>query len=179
MQKELKMNWSQGVFMFKKFLLLIIILMFASTGAFAEKSYTLKAGIAMIDRVPKELYGTWRVKSTLVTTNNEQIFKKSTVDLWNLSRVGNVITLDNPFTGAKASVVIDEVRDKVIKFKKIGDYDGKKLSDVVQLELSGDRFSGENSLKLDTLSDIDKSVIKTDKATYKLSGEKISGASVK
>lgn len=132
----------------------------------------------MEDRVPKAFYGTWRVKSVRVSSTNEEIFKPSTVDLWNLSRSGNVITLENPFSGAKASITVSEVNGQAIKFKKIGDFDGKKLSDVVQLKLEGDRFSGENYLILNTLSGSDKSVIKSEKATYKLSGEKISGSSI-
>lgn len=146
---------------------------------YAEEAYTLKCGVS-IDKVPKEFYGTWRVASELVSTNNEKIFKKNSVDLWNLSKSGDVITLDNPFSGARASITLDSVEGKLIKFKKQGDYDGKKLTDVVQLRLNGDYFSGENNLTLQTLSDIDnKTVIKTEKATYKLSGEKISGSTIK
>lgn len=164
--------------MLKKFLLLFLITIFGAIGVFADQTPTLKAGVSMVDRVPKTLFGTWRVSSTLLSTNSETTFKKNTVDLWNLSRSGNVITLDNPFSGANASIVVDEVSDKSIKFKKVGDYDGKKLIDIVQLKLSGDTFSGENSLILNTISE-SGSVIKSEKATYRLTGEKISGSSIK
>lgn len=163
----------------KIFLLLICIFVSCGMGLCAEQTYTLKTGISMEDRVPKGFYGTWRVQSTRVSTNNQEIYKSSTVDLWNLSRNGNVITLENPFTGAKASIKVSVVDGQTIRFKKIGDFEGKKLSDEVQLKLNGDRFSGENYLILETISDIDKSVIKREKATYKLSGEKISGSSIK
>lgn len=158
--------------MYKRIILLLIVFLIGVVGITAEKSYTLKAGVSMVDKVPKAFYGTWRVKSTLVSTNNNQIFKQSTVDLWNLSRSGNVITLNNPFTGATASIVLAQVKDKVIRFQKTGDYDGKKLTDVVQLKLSEDIFSGENYLTLETASE-------SYKATYHLSGEKISGSSIK
>lgn len=164
--------------MFKKILLLIFICSFAAVGVFAEQTYTLKAGISMADRVPKEFYGTWRVTSNLVSTNNDVIFKQSTVDLWNLSRADNVITLENPFTGARASIVVNQVEGKVIKFQKQGDYDDKKLTDVVQLQLNGDKFSGTNNLILNTVG-TEGTILKSDKATYKLSGEKISGTSIK
>jgi len=52
--------------------------------------------------------------------NAEEIFKPKSVDLWNLSRAGNVITLDNPFSGANASIVINTVDGRTIKFKRIG-----------------------------------------------------------
>lgn len=157
----------------------ILLLMFVFTsGVLAETPYTIKAGVS-IDSIPKELYGTWRVSSKLGSTNNEEIFKESNIDLWNLSRVGNVITLDNPFSGAHASIMVDEVKGSFIKFKKIGDYDNKILTDTVKLNLSKGTFTGENDLKLDTKSEVDGHVIKTEWATYSLRGEKISGASIK
>lgn len=165
--------------MFKKLFIILILVFSAVTWAVAGQSYTLKAGVSMVDKVPKAFYGTWRVTSHLVTTNSHAAFKESSVDLWNLSRAGNVITLDNPFSGAKASIVVDEVTDKVIRFKKIGDYDGKRLTDIVKLQLNGDKFSGENNLILDTVSSVDNSVVKSERATYKLNGEKISGSSIK
>ena len=161
----------------RKLILLILILFLTVSCVFAGET-VLKVGIS-IDKVPKELYGTWRVTSKLVSSNNQEIFKPDSVDLWNLSRSNNVITLDNPFSGAHASIILDEVTDKVIKFKKIGDYDNKKLTDTVQLILSKETFTGVNYLKLDTISEVDGHVIKSENATYRLTGEKISGASIK
>lgn len=142
----------------------------------AEQTYTLKTGIS-IDKVPKEFYGSWRVTSKVLTSTGDGIFKGSCIDLWNLSRVGNVITLDNPFSGAHASISVDEVNGKIIRFSKVGDFDGNKLTDTVEITLGKESFTGTNYLKLDTIS-ADGHVIKTDKATYKLVGEKISGASI-
>ena len=164
--------------MLKKVLLFIFICLFSSFGVFAEESYTLKAGISMVDRVPNEFYGTWRVKSSLISSNNDVIFTSGSVDLWNLSKADNVITLENPFTGARASIVVNQVEGKVIKFQKQGNYDDKKLTDVVELKLMGDKFSGTNSLILNTVG-TDGTVTKSDRAKYSLSGEKISGASIK
>lgn len=154
------------------------ILYFAFTPVFAEETYTLKTGIS-IDKIPKDFYGTWRVSSKLISTNSDATFKEGSVDLWNLSRVGNVITLDNPFSGAKASITVSDINGRAIKFKKVGDYDSKKLSDTVQLVLGKDTFKGTNNLKLDTTSEVDGHVIKTEWAIYSLSGEKISGSSIK
>lgn len=161
----------------RKILLLILTIFLVASAVFAEGTYTLKAGVS-IDKVPKDFYGTWRVSSKLLSSNNDEIFKKSSVDLWNLSRAGNVITLDNPFSGAKASITISDLKDRAIKFKKIGDSEGKKLSDTVQLVLGKDTFKGINNIKLDTISEIDGRVIRTEWATYGLMGEKISGANV-
>ena len=162
----------------KKLILLFCITILAISSAFADETYVLKAGISL-DKIPKEFYGTWRVSSQLVDTNTDGTFKEKNVDLWNLSRVGDVITLDNPFSGAKASISVDEVSGRLIKFKKIGTYDSKKLTDTVQLNLGKDSFTGTNNLKLETVSELDGHIIKSEWGTYKLTGEKISGASIK
>lgn len=161
----------------KKLFLFFAIILLSLTCVFAEENYTLKTGIS-IDKVPKDFYGTWRVSSKLLSTNSEGLFKENSVDLWNLSRTDNVITLDNPFSGAKASITLSSVDGRAIKFKKTGDYDGKKLTDTVQLVLEKDTFKGVNNLKLDTISTLDGKVIKTEWATYNLTGEKISGENI-
>ena len=154
----------------------ICYLLFASCVNAADM--VLKAGVS-IDKVPKELYGTWRVSSKRVSTSDEGLFKENTVDLWNLSRAGNVITLDNPFSGAHASISVNEVSDKAIKFEKVGAWDNsQKLTDVVELTLGKETFTGVNYLKLDTL-DANGHITESAKATYKLTGEKISGAAIK
>lgn len=157
--------------------ILICILHFAVTTVLAA-DMVLKSGIS-IDKVPKDFYGTWRVTSKLISTNAQGLFKEKNVDLWNLSRVNDVITLNNPFSGASASIIISNLDGRSIKFKKIGDYDGKKLTDTVQLTLGKDTFKGVNNLKLDTVSEIDRHVLKTEWATYNLTGEKISGEAIK
>lgn len=173
--------WSFLSFCLSAFLLLFPLSFFLfplQNAIAAEQAYTIKAGIS-IDKVPKDFYGTWRVTSKLISTNAKGLFKENNVDLWNLSRVGDVITLDNPFSGAKASITISSLSDRSIKFKKTGDYEGKKLTDTVQLILGKETFKGVNNLKLDTISEIDRHVLKTEWATFNLTGEKISGETIK
>lgn len=159
-----------------KILVLILTIFFTVSCVLAGET-VLKAGVS-IDKVPKDLYGTWRVRAKRLSTNSEGIFKDSSVDLWNLSRSGDVITLDNPFSGAKASVIINYVQNRAIKFRKIGDYDGKKLTDTVQITLGKDTFKGTNNLRLETFSEIDGRVVQTQWAFYSVEGEKISGESI-
>lgn len=165
---------------FKTFFVLAIVILitaFVALSTTAEQTYTLSTGIS-IDKIPNELYGTWRVSSKLSATNAQDNFKSTSTDLWNLSREHDVITLSNPFSGAKASISFDEVSGKFIRFTKIGNYDGKKLTDTVQLTLEKETFTGKNTIKLDTIAD-DGHVIKSEWANYTLSGEKISGSSIK
>lgn len=180
-KKEDKMRkcveaWQKKLRIYTSCLLVFGYLLF-NLNALAEQT-VIKTGIS-IDKVPKDFYGTWRVTSKIISTNAEGVFKKNSVDLWNLSRVNDVITLHNPFSGANASITISSVEGRSIKFKKTGDYDGKKLTDTVQLTLEKDTFTGVNNLKLDTISEADGHVLKTEWATYNLKGEKISGESIK
>lgn len=161
----------------KKALLLILTIFLFLSAAFAEQT-VLKTGVS-IDKVPKGFYGTWRVSSKLTSTNSPDTFKENNVDIWNLSRVGNVITLDNPFSGANASITLNVVEGSFIKFRKIGNYDNKKLTDTVRMKLNKDSFTGYNDLKMDTISEVDGTVLKTQWATYSIQGEKISGSSIK
>ena len=100
------------------------------------------------------------------------------IDLWNLSKSGDVINLCNPMTGASASVSVEYVKGNTIRFTKEGNYDNQLLTDTVEITLSGNKFTGVNYLSLRTYSDADNSLLKEKTATYYLQGDKISGTSV-
>ncbi len=155
----------------KKILLGLMLLIGISTCA-----ETLQAGVSKIDMLPDDFFGSWRVVAKIDKQSGSTNFKPNTIDLWNLSRSGDVINLNNPFTGASASVKLEHVEGNIIRFSKVGDFDNKKLTDTVDLKLNGDTFTGINSLKLETFSTYDNSLIQTDTALYILKGEKISGA---
>ncbi len=160
---------------FIKQILIIIVFLLGIT----VSAETLTAGVSKVEMVPNSFYGSWRVIAKIDKQSSNGIyFKPQTVDLWNLSREGDVINLNNPFTGASASVTVDYVNGNIIRFTKTGEYDNKKLTDTVDLKLNGDTFTGINSLTLETFSIRDKSLIKKDTATYVLRGEKISGSSI-
>lgn len=159
----------------KKFLLTILLLIFGIT----VQAEVLQAGISKIDSLPNSFYGSWRVVAKVDKQTGNINFRPQTVDFWNLSRSGDVINLNNPFTGADASVKLDYVEGNLIRFTKTGEYDGnKRLTDTVDLKLSGDTFTGVNYITLETFSNIDNSLIKKDSAIYILKGEKISGSSI-
>ncbi len=143
-----------------------------------DKDMVLKSGISLVENVPQGLMGNWRVFSELKKTDNPSRFKSQNIDLWNLSKQNGVIKLQNPFSGAEAEINVDEVSDNFIKFTKIGKYDSKRLTDTVELRLNNNSFTGVNIIKLESLSDIDNSVIKTETARYNLKGERISGTSI-
>lgn len=160
--------------MLRKILILFILLFGLSVCA-----ETLKAGITKIDALPNSFYGSWRVMAKVDKQSGTMNFLPQTVDFWNLSRAGNVINLNNPFTGASASVKLDYVEGNIIRFTKTGKYDTNRvLTDTVDLKLNGNTFTGINYITLETFSTYDNSLIKKDTATYILKGEKVSGTSI-
>ncbi len=156
-------------------LLLISVIMFAPV--MSEETYTLQAGVS-IDKVPKAIFGSWRVNAKIVEASDYKLFKPKSTDLWNLSRVGNVLNLSNPFTGASADVSINAAQGNVVSFTRIVDFDNKKLTDSVTIRLNNNTFSGINDLKLEEFSLVDGHKMKSNTARYEISGEKISGDNV-
>ena len=153
-----------------KFILLFFISVICCSASFAYNETTVLSG--EVTMIPRTFYGTWRVVSSKIDSDSN-IFKEKSLDIWNLSRTGNVISLCNPFNGAKAEITIERVEANDIVFTKIGNYGKKILTDKVELSIDNDSFTGTNTIKLDTYSD--GKLIKTETATYKIRGEKIAG----
>lgn len=153
-----------------KFILLFFISVICCSASFAHNETTVLSG--EVTMIPRTFYGTWRVVSSKIDSDSN-IFKEKSLDIWNLSRTGNVISLCNPFNGAKAEITIERVEANDIVFTKTGNYGKKILTDKVELSIDNDSFTGTNTIKLDTYSD--GKLIKTETATYKIRGEKIAG----
>ena len=144
----------------------------------SAKADVIKAGVSL-EHVPKALYGSCRVNAKLDKTNSPASFRPQSIDFWTISRVNDLIKLDNPFSGANAEISVQTVEDEIIVFSKRLPYQGNKvLTDTVTMRLKENEFSGINTLRLETFSLIDNHLIKTETATYHITGEKISGDSV-
>lgn len=158
----------------RKFICLIITLFIAITA----NATTLKTGIS-IEQMPKALYGTWRVNAKLDTTNAPSIFKPQSADIWNMTRTGNKITLENPLSGANAEISVQTIEGNLVVFSKRLPYNNNKfLTDTITIRINENEFSGINTLTLESYSLIDNHLMKTETATYHIKGEKISGSNV-
>lgn len=158
----------------KKILSLLLILFFSNY----VNAAVLEAGISA-DYVPKALFGSWRVTAKLDKTNSPSTFRPQSVDFWNLSRIGDTIKLENPFSGANAEISVQTVEGNIVVFSKKLPYQGNKvLTDTVTLRLDNNNFSGINTLKLESFSLVDNHLLKIETATYHITGEKVSGDSV-
>jgi hypothetical protein len=138
---------------------------------------TIKMGIS-VDKVPVAFFGCWQVYAQLEKTNNYSTFKPKSQDLWNLSRTGDVIKLENPFTKAYAQVELKQTEGNVVVFSKTSTYDNKVLRDTVTIRIDGETFGGYNDISVETLSLYDGHVIKKDTAKYFIKGKKLAGTSV-
>ena len=157
----------------KKFLVLLFIIIFTQT-ANAE---VFNLGVS-IDEVPKELFGSWRITAKMDKTNSPRTFKAQSLDFWELSRLGDTIKLNNPYSGANAEISVQTVEGNIVVFSKRLKYDNKILTDTVTLRLNKNKFSGINTLCLESFSLVDNHLMKTETATYHINGEKIAGDSV-
>lgn len=151
---------------------LLMLFMFPVLSVQAEEK-VFTAGISVIDQIPQNFFGTWRVKSVLISTDSPANFRKKNIDIWNLLRSGDVLILRNPFSGAEASVTLSYAENNSVCFTKTSNYEGKRLTDTVKIDIDGNTFSGENRILLETLSNVDNSVVKASEAIYTLRGEKI------
>ncbi len=165
----------------KKIILLFsIILLTSSMTVLAQEAPVLRAGISMINSVPKQFFGTWSVQSTQISTDSPKTFAKSSSDLWNLRRSGNVIELRNPVTAAVAEIYLEDVTDNEITFTHYEKEGYTDIKDTVKLKLDGNTFIGTNELILKTVryGETGKKYEEIKKAVYSLRGSKLSGSGI-
>lgn len=156
----------------KKIILLFLIILFTNFSSAAEETKLLTAEISM---VPNNFYGTWRVVSHK-TNSNSEIFKDKSIDVWNLSRTGDVITLYNLFNGAQAQITVSEADTRHVVFTKNGKQKDKELVDTVEISINGDSFEGVDKIMVKTY--VNGKILKTESAKYHITGEKIGGGNI-
>lgn len=139
-----------------------------------SKAEVLQGGVSAMDMLPDEFYGTWAVISTRIETNNEQLFKERTSDIWILQRVGDEITLTNPTTRATATISIDEVKDNKARFSRTSSNKYAQESESAEITINSDSFFGTDKLEMKKFS-TDNKLLENNIVKYKLEGKKISG----
>ena len=162
----------------KKAIFVILVLIFNTLFASAE---TLKGG-TVYDIVPRGFFGTWHVVSKMQSSNNPKIFNKLSVDIWNLSAMGNVLILENAMTGAKSSIQMQPNKGaydgKTLKFQRIKEEKEGRYK-YIQREspefvLDGNVFRGYDTYIIEKYEDnklISKDVVKYIVIRKKISGE--------
>lgn len=136
----------------------------------------IEGTVAMTDKVPTEFFGDWKVTSVCIKSTNKELFDNSSVDLWTLKRQGDIITLMNPLSGARAEISVSEIKGKTVKFEKKSYYPDEESTETPILTIQGDNFTGVDRISIKTFKD--GKLIKEDYVEYQVRGTKISGAPI-
>ncbi len=160
----------------KRIITLIFVIVLSSCANLnIAQAMMLKTGISLSDQVPKGFFGSWKITSVMTYSNNPKIFNEVTTDYWNLSKEGDVITLSNPISGAQASVTVEDVQGNRIKFTHITKGKNAKMTEMPDLTLNGENFSGTDKIIIEKYKYGEK--ISEDIVEYKITAEKMYGNS--
>ncbi len=144
---------------------------------FKKEKGMLVGGVAVTGDLPQEFYGTWTVVSMLVETNNPELFRMRSSDIWTFERTGDVITLSNPINGASASITVKEVKGKTATFTRVSEDETSYEIETPKITVEGDSFYGTDQIIIEHFKNGKR--IKTDRVKYKVKGHKISGPTLK
>ncbi len=139
-------------------------------------SAVIEGSVMMTDKVPEEFYGDWKVVSVCTHTTNKNLFDKTSVDIWTLKRQGDIITLMNPLSGARADITVNDVKGKTVKFEKRTYFPDEESVETPILTIQGDNFTGVDKISIKTFQN--GKLIKEDYVEFKVKGTKILGAPI-
>lgn len=160
----------------KKFFTFLLILITAFLGQNSTAT-TISGGISTSDSVPVGFFGTWKVVAVRTVTTNKNMFAQSSVEIWNLSKLNDVITLTNPISGATASVTVKNATSDTFIFQRITGDKEETVTETAQLILNGTNFTGSDTMVVRTRK---KGMPeKTENAKYSLKAYKISGSDIR
>ncbi len=157
--------------------ILVLILCFLLAGIFQPTyAVVIEGGISATDRVPVGFFGTWRVMAVRINTTNENMFAPYSVEIWNLSKNGDVITLTNPVSGAQASITVKEAEGNTFTFQRVTGDKQETVTETAKLTLNGDNFYGLDTMLVRTYKN--GMLIKEERTAYKLKASKMSGSDI-
>ena len=100
----------------------------------------LRGNITVSTDLPQEFYGTWSVIGNIIKTNNPNVFKGKSSDIWTFDKFQEVITLTNPVSKASASIKVNEVQGKTAVFTRENFTDKVKQYEKAKITVDGDKF---------------------------------------
>ena len=136
----------------------------------------ITGSVSLLNNVPKGFFGTWKVVSVQVYSNNPFLFNSTSVDLWKLEKINNYLTLTNPESGASATVTLEEVKDNTIKFVRTSDTPYEKVVETPEITLNGENFYGTDTIVISSYKD--NTLVSKNVVQFKIKGIKQSGAKV-
>jgi len=132
----------------------------------------LTGGVSQVQGLPTGMYGVWRVKGTLLDSNDYSKYLPTSSDIWILKKEGDYVTLINPQNGASATITVTAVEDNTATFTRGLRTYNRKDSEQVTLTLKGDTFYGTDLIVNETIA---YGISMTTVARYRVNGTRISG----
>lgn len=157
----------------KIFLILACIILLINLSV---KAAVIEGSVSMSDKVPSGFFGDWKVVSVCTKSTDKELYNTKGVDIWRLSRQGDVISLRNPLSGARADITVDEIKGQTVKFEKRGYFPDEESIETPILTLQGDNFTGVDKIIIRTFKD--GKLLKEDYVEYQVRGTKISGTGI-
>ena len=121
-------------------------------------------GEVSYENLINEFMGVWEVTSIQTYTSNAEYETSINLDYWTLEKNENNIILKNPISNAMASITIDEISNKTLKFIKISQGSFEKTIETPVITINGDTFAGTDSILIEKYNNqgnlIDKVEIK-------------------
>lgn len=154
----------------KRILLIFIIFL-----CYFAKAQTLEGGVTLSDRVPKELFGAWKISAVCTQSTNRDYFDSTSIDIWIFSKIEDRILLTNPMSGAVASIGVNEVKGSKVKFEKKTELPDELSIETPVITIDGDSFEGVDRIYIKTTKN--GTLVKEDFIEYKVKGTKMSGFS--
>ena len=96
--------------------------------------------------------------------------------MWNLFKSGDVITLENPVSGAQASITVKDATENTFTFQRITGDSSEKVTETAALTLNGDSFTGYDTMSVKYYKN--GKLLKEENVKYKLKAMKISGENI-
>lgn len=130
----------------------------------------------MTDNLPSDLFGSWVVSAVQSYTNNPQKYSSMpSLDYWNIYKHNNVLTLENPHSGAKASVTVKEVINNTVSFTRIAKKVESEVTETPTITILGENFVGTDKMVIKNYKN--GVLISTDVVEFTIRGQKIGGIS--
>lgn len=105
----------------------------------------LSGGVSESQYLPDEMYGTWQIAATLISSSAPSYFKPRNYAIWILQQMGDRIQLANPDTGSYTFITVNEVVNNTATFTCISIPDqNTQITERVTITVNGDKFSGNN-----------------------------------
>ena len=157
----------------KNLILIISLIFFSANPIFAK---VISGGISLTDKLPTEIFGSWKVSAIQTYTNNSNKYRYlPSIEYWNIYKNDNVLTLENPQSGARASVTVKEVVNNTVSFTRESKKVDSEITETPTITIIGENFFGTDKMVIKNYKNGE--LISTDVVEFTIRGQKTGGVS--